>query len=146
MARATPELIRVLRDTAARIRDGARFQWTHMGACILGNMAQTVTSLSAEEIHRLALQKAGDWGEQARTYCPQSGFPMDHIIGTLVDLGLTREDIDQLERLTGRLVLKRFPSSERLLDRRNPEDVVRYLEAWADMLEEELPALAVVAA
>jgi hypothetical protein len=111
-----------------------------MGACNCGHLVQTLTTLSRAEIHRLALQKAGDWGEQAYDYCPDSGYPIDHIIGKLIDAGLTRRDIDALERLNDKRVIKRFPVEKRKFDRRCRADTVRYLRAWAELLEEELEA------
>lgn len=136
MTMAIPPLIHALRMTALRLDSGAPFRWTHMGACICGNLAQTVTHLSAAEIHRAALQKAGDWGEQAYDYCPASGLPMDHIMGTLLQLGLGPSDIRHLERLSDPTVLRRLPLEQRMLNRLDRGDVVVYLNAWADLLEE----------
>jgi hypothetical protein len=55
MASPTPELISALRATANRLSDGTAYQWTHMGACNCGHLAQTVTRKSASEIHALGL-------------------------------------------------------------------------------------------
>lgn len=95
----------------------------------------------------MALEKAGDWSEQAIDHCPASGHPIDHVIETILAAGLTRQDLVDLERLTGRLVLGRLPPGRRVLDRRDRADVVLYMRAWADLLEEAwagaaIPALA----
>jgi hypothetical protein len=138
MATASWALISALRTTAERLDTGARFRWTHMGACICGNLAQTVTKLSAEDLHRAALQKAGDWGQQAYDYCPTSGFPIDHVMGAMMDLGLTSDDIHHLERLSGPEVLRQLPLQQQLLNRNDRADVVLYLRTWASLLERRL--------
>ena len=133
----TPELIAALRSTARRVEAGASYRWAHMGSCNCGHLAQTLTRLSKEEIHRLALQKAGDWHHQVREYCPTSGLPMDHIVETMLGHGLQREDLQHLERLSDPRVLRRLPLGERHLDYRKRDDFVLYLRLWADGLEEQ---------
>ena len=140
MAQANLELIQALRATAARLRGGARFQWTHMGACICGNLVQTVCDVDSAELHRIALQRAGDWGQQAIEYCPSSRMPMDHVFDRLRALGLEATDIEELERLRNpEVLIALFGGLRHALDHRNREDVVRYLDAWADVLSERLP-------
>ncbi|MGH7856672.1 MAG: hypothetical protein ACREQY_05020 [Candidatus Binatia bacterium] len=133
-------LARALRVTAGRLAAGADYRWTHLGMCNCGQLAQTVTGLSREEIRRMALEKPGEWADQAVDYCPESGYPIDHVIGKMLELGLTREDIGHLEKLSCPKVLRRLPVAERLLDHRDRDHVVRYMTAWAEMLEDELAA------
>lgn len=147
MTQPQPRLIEALRATARRLSSGVAYRWTHMGMCNCGHLAQTVTGLSKEELHRMALEKAGDWSEQVIDFCPTSGYPMDHLITTLLDLGLTRGDLQHLEGLSGPEILRRLPPGERHLDKRCRGDAVRYLRLWADLLEErwmagqEVPAM-----
>ena len=136
------ELIAALRATARRLERGADYRWTHMGSCNCGHLAQTLTRLPKEEIHRLALERAGDWGQQARDYCPSSGYPMDHVLAVLFDAGLTRDDVWHLERLSDPEVLRRLPVGERHLDHRRRDDVVLYLRTWAARLEDRCRASA----
>ena len=89
-----------LRVTAKRITSGSRYKWTHMGACNCGHLAQTVTFNSPEALHKIALQRAGDWAEQTREYCPTSGYPLDFVISALLDLGATLQELRDLERLS----------------------------------------------
>jgi hypothetical protein len=138
MTTPTTTLISALASTVARLRADATFRWTHMGACTCGHLAQTLTDLPREAIHRAALQRAGDWGEQAIDVCPTSGLPMDHILQTMFDVGLTSADIAHLERLSDPRVLARFPLGERHLDYRRKDDVIRYLEAFTAMLREAM--------
>ena len=137
MALAHPRLIEALRQTATRLESGADYRWTHMGSCNCGHLAQTVTQLSPQEIHRRALARAGDWTDQAREYCPTSGYPLDHVLEALLELGLDLSDLEHLERLSDARVLRRLPAEERRrFDRRQRAHVVLYLRAWADQLEE----------
>lgn len=138
MAIATPQLVSALRTTAARLETGVTYQWTHMGACNCGHLAQTLTRVDRAELHRLALQRAGDWGEHAIDYCATSGLPIDDVITTMLDAGMELRDIGELERLSAPEVLARIPLEERPLDRRERAHVVRYMRAWAELLEERL--------
>lgn len=134
-------LVSALRATAARLDGGARYRWTHQGTCNCGHLAQTITELPPEELHRQALEKAGDWAQHVVDYCPTSRFPIDHVIGAMLELGISRDDLAHLERLSAPQVLSRLPAPERDLDYRERADVVRYLRAWADQLEAQLQAM-----
>jgi hypothetical protein len=140
MAIPSRTLVDALRATADRLDGGARYNWTHMGACNCGHLAQTVTELSPAEIHAIALEKAGDWHQQVIDHCPASGLPMDHLIDALLELGLTRADLAHLERLSGPEVRARLSPAEPALDYRRRSHVVTYMRAFADLLEERLEA------
>lgn len=108
-----------------------------MGSCNCGHLAQVLTQRSRAEIHRLALEKAGDWGQQAVEHCPVSGLPMDHILTTMMDAGMTDQDINDLERLASTRVRRSLGTEGRSLDYRRRSDVVTYMRAWANLLAEE---------
>jgi hypothetical protein len=139
MARANLALIAALRTTAARLQLGAHYRWTHLGACNCGHLAQTVTQLDAEAIRRYAMERAGEWADQVLEFCPTSGLPMDEILRALFELGLTRDDLAHLEKLSSPEVLRRFPAEQRVqLSYRERDHVVAYLRAFADLLEDDL--------
>ena len=138
MARGSVKLIEALRRTARHLATGTTYQWGHMGSCNCGHLAQTITKYSKGEIHGAALWRYGDWSEQLRDYCPQSGLPMDQIIDQMLALGLTTDDLAHLERLSHPPILGRLKNSEQQLRHNVRDDVVLYFETWADMLEEEL--------
>ncbi|HJK91327.1 MAG TPA: hypothetical protein RMH85_07430 [Polyangiaceae bacterium LLY-WYZ-15_(1-7)] len=137
----TVQLILAFRKTAARLRQGARYRWSHHALCNCGNLAQVVTDLGPDAIYEAAFQKPGDWGEQARDHCPTSGLPMDRIIGQILALGLEPTDIQHLERLTHPKVLRRVPAERRPLKHTSREDTALFMETWAAMLEEGLDEL-----
>lgn len=138
MGRPTHELVEALRITARRLRTGVPYRWTHQGACNCGHLAQTVTRLSKAELHKLALEKAGDWAEHAIDYCPDSGYPLDHVIEKILELGLSTDDIVHLERLSDPAVVAEAKRQGRQLDYRSRDDVVWYLDTWAQLLEAKL--------
>ncbi len=82
------------------------------------------------------MRRAGEWREQALEYCPTSGYPIDHIMGKLIELGLDPLDFGHLERLSDPVVLRRLPVERRInLSYRRRADVVLYMRTWADHLE-----------
>lgn len=146
MAIANLELIHALRVTAARLRSNTSYQWGHMGVCNCGHLAQTVTRRTPAEIHSAAMVRAGDWEQQAQEYCPTSGFAIDDIIESLLALGMSVHDIGRLEKLSDSRVLARLPGEPRYLRHNQRDNVILYMETWADLLEAELPARARVRA
>ncbi len=138
MANIRFELIQALKTTARKIEHNTSYQWGHMGLCNCGFLAQEITSLSKDEIHRRAMQRHGDWSEQLNDYCPTSGLPMDDLIDQLVNFGFTLEELRHLERLSDQAVLQRLPLEKRYLSHNVKADVIVYLNAWANLLEESL--------
>ncbi|MCC5937014.1 MAG: hypothetical protein JJU34_07020 [Lunatimonas sp.] len=138
MAIPTPSLISSIRKTAQRLKNGSPYQWGHMGACNCGNLAQELTNLNKGEIHQLAMQGVGDWNDQLREYCPSSGFPMDIMISKLLEAGLSLDDLADLEKLSNPAILAEIPIARRNhLSKNNRNDVVLYMETWANLLERQ---------
>jgi len=131
-------LIQALRATAHNIESSSTYQWGHMGLCNCGFLAQQITSLSKEEIHKRAMQRHGDWSEQLNDYCPTSGLPMDNVIDELVAFGFTLSELKHLERLSSPTILQALPQEKRQLKHNVKEDVVTYLTTWATLLETSL--------
>jgi len=138
MARANRELISALRQTSQRLTRDVSYQWGHMGMCNCGHLAQAITGLASAEIHASALIREGDWEQQAKDYCPTSGNLIDVVLAAMFDLGLTRSDIRNLEKLADLDVLRR---AGRHLRFNNRVDVALYMRTWADLLEESVPEM-----
>jgi len=132
------EKIEVLRKVAKKIQVSSAYQWGHMGLCNCGFLAQEITMLTKEEIHRRAMQRHGDWSEQLNDYCPTSGLPMDNLISELLAFGFTREELSHLEKLSDPTIVNALPHGKRNLTHNVKEDVVIYLNTWATNLEEKL--------
>jgi hypothetical protein len=137
LGRMSTNRVAALRQTAARLRLGASYQWGHFGACNCGHLAQTLTRLSREEIHRIAVERARDWGSAAAEYCPTSGYPIDHVLTQILEAGFTLDDVAHLEELSSPRVLAELPEGRRHLRRNAREDVITYLLTWADILDRE---------
>jgi hypothetical protein len=138
MAQANIRLIEALRETAARLRNGAHYAWGNHGACNCGNLTQVVTRLSKEEILAYAHTGIGEWTELAEDYCGITNAPAGLLITKLQEIGLTPSDIHNLEYLEDKSVLQRLPGGFRWLQRNVREDVIVYFETFADLLEEQL--------
>lgn len=138
MARTNPELIRHIRNAAKKLNSDSKYEWGHMGSCNCGFLAQEISRLSKAEIHERAMQKYGDWNEQVEDYCPTSGFPMDDLISEMLNAGLDRDDLKNIETLSDHEVLQKLPSHSRNLRHNLRDDVVLYMNNWADILEEKL--------
>ena len=135
---ATPglKLIRAIRSTVKKLIHNAPYQWGHMGSCNCGLLAQEMTRMSKADIHSLAMHSEGSWTDQSRAYCPTSSLPMDFLISAMLAYGLEIKDLEYLEKLSDPKILKTigFPSLRFNLRK----DVIRYMETWAGILEEEL--------
>lgn len=138
MAKPNMELVEALRKTAHRLSNGAYYAWGNHGACNCGNLIQSVTSLSKEEILRYAQSGIGEWTELAEEYCGDTNVPVNLIMQKLKKLGLTSVDIHNIEYLRDHEVLKALPGGFRWLKRNVREDVIEYFETFANVLEEKL--------
>ncbi|GAA0891129.1 hypothetical protein GCM10009122_08080 [Fulvivirga kasyanovii] len=138
MAKTSLHLIEALRNTAKKLQQNQDYQWGHMGSCNCGHLAQEITRLSKSEIHSRAMNKYGDWNEQLNDYCPTSGLLMDDLITQMIDFGLDTDDLKHLEKLSDTKILKRLPQADRYLQHNRKQDVIIYINAWADLLEDEL--------
>lgn len=142
MARPSVALVSALRGTAARLRSSVTYAWGHLGMCNCGHLVQTLCGLAPARIHTIALEGDGDWETIANAYCPTSGHAIDDVITSLVEAGLTTEDIGHLEKLDDPAILAALPGGHRWLRRNDRADVISYLETWADLLELDCPAVA----
>lgn len=138
MAKASIHLIEALRSTSKSLWRSNDYQWGHMGSCNCGHLAQEITRLSKSEIHSRAMNKYGDWNEQLNDYCPTSGLLMDDLITQMLDFGLDTDDLKHLEKLSDPNVLKQLPKENGRLLHNMKNDVITYINQWADLLEEEL--------
>jgi len=137
MAKATIELINALRLTATNLRNGSYHSWGHHGACNCGNLVQSVTKFTKEEILRYAHTGRGEWTELALEFCPTTNAPLTLVFKQLQEIGLTPTDIHHIEYLSDRAVLENLPGGFRWLKRNKKDDAIDYFETFANVLEEE---------
>lgn len=138
MAKPNPQLISAIERTVLKLQTGTPYEWGHMGACNCGNLAQELTKLTKGEIHQYAMQRHGDWNEQLIDYCPTSGYPMDLMISKMIDAGLSIDDLAHLERLSDQTILRKIPKERRdKMNQNSREDVILYMQTWANLLREK---------
>jgi hypothetical protein len=140
VARNISSVIEVLRSTARELSRCTDYQWGHMGSCNCGYLAQQVTHLNKNQIHSYAMQRYGDWNEQLNDYCPTSGLPMDALISEMLNFGFDRDELKNLERLSDKRIVSSLPPDQRDLRHNVKGDVIKYLNAWAELLEFECVA------
>ncbi len=138
MAQSTFELIQALRLTAKNLQNGAYHSWGHHGACNCGNLVQSVTEFTKDEILRYAHDGAGEWTELAIDFCPITNAPLALIFHKLEEIGLTPTDIHHIEYLSDVEVLNNLPGGKRWLKRNKKQDAIDYFETFANLLEEIL--------
>jgi hypothetical protein len=146
MARPSIRLISALRTTASRLAANAPYAWGHLGSCNCGHVVQTLCGLAPAKIHTIALEGDGDWEALANAYCPTSGHAIDDVISSLIEAGLSTDDIGHLEKLDDPAILAALPGGHRWLRRNDRDDVIAYLTTWASVLEQSLPSLTQAAA
>ena len=135
MAYANRELVEALRNTAVRLRQGAYYAWGNHGGCNCGNLLQSVTTLTRQEILQYAHTGIGEWTELAEEYCGETNAPVGLLVRKLADIGLTPTDVHNLEYLEDREVLNALPGGFRWLKKNIREDVILYFETMAWVLE-----------
>lgn len=145
MANPTTALINALRQTAKQLNSGAFHSWGHHGACNCGNLIQSVTKFTKDEILTYAHTGNGEWTELAQEFCPITNAPLELIFAKLTEIGLTPTDIHNIEYLNNREVLNRLEGGFRWLKRNRKEDAIAYFLAFANLLEEQLHQQAAVA-
>ena len=129
-------LIDALRQTSNRLLDDqVEYQWGHMGQCNAGHLIQTLTGLSSFEIVESIDFQLDEWSEHAIDYCSNTGCKVDDIFLTIEKHGMTHEDIVNLENLSDRKVLNNLDGGFRHLERNNRNDVIDYMNSFADLLE-----------
>jgi hypothetical protein len=135
MAQETADITQILLETAKKIEASNDYQWGHMGSCNCGFLAQQISHLRRDEIHKRAMQRYGDWNEQLNDYCPVSGLPMDDLISEMLAFGFDINDLKHLEKLSDGEILRSLPVEQRNLAHNNKQDVIKYLKAWSSIIE-----------
>ncbi|MFN7538927.1 MAG: hypothetical protein ACK5RQ_02660, partial [Bacteroidota bacterium] len=134
------ELVDALRATALRLQNGAHYAWGHHGSCNCGHLLQVLTRLDEKEILTYAHTAPGEWTELAAEFCGITQAPVSLLVKKLMEAGLTPTDIHHLEYLTDRTILERLPGGFRWLQRNRREDVIVYMETFANWMEEQMPS------
>jgi hypothetical protein len=80
----------------------------------------------------------GAWEPQNVGACQVTGAPLDEVLQEMYALGLEPADVGHLERLSDPAVRRRLGNNTGYFPHHRRGNVVAYLEAWADLLEQQL--------
>lgn len=122
-----------LRKAANKI-EKERYSWKDLGHCNCGNLAQVVTGKSGKEILRQGIKKHGDWQMLVGLHRENSMYEIDHVIDSMIEIGFRLDQISKLETLSDQEILNEIGVD---LRRDKREDVILYLNTWADLIERE---------
>lgn len=129
------KLVHALRESAARIKDGAKYEWGHVGRCNCGHLIQSVCGLNDHEIYSAFHGEVTEWSEHANEYCNVTGKPLELVLSNLEEIGFSRNDVLHLENLSDKKVLDSLPKYRRHLRKNDAADVALYMETMAELLE-----------
>lgn len=79
----------------------------------------------------------GAWEPENVGACTLTGMSLDVVFDKLGGIGLETVDFQHLERLSDPIVRKRLGTSHINYPHNDRQNVIDYLRAWADLLEEE---------
>ena len=130
-------IVDLLRETAERLDDGARYEWGHMGRCNCGHLVQTLTDLNDRQIAESVDHQLDEWSEHAKDYCAQTGSLVDDLFSALAEVGFTHKDVIALEYLTDSRVLAELGPRGKSLRRNYAPDVSLYMRTLASVIERE---------
>lgn len=108
MAKASVELILVLRKAADNLQQTNDYMWQHMNSCDCNFLMREITILQQDEIHKL------------------------------IAFGFDIDDLKHLQHLSDDAILSSLPVEERNLHPHIKHDVIKYIRAWATLLENKL--------
>lgn len=132
------ELINALRKTAQDLREGTKkYNWWSASSCNCGCLARNVGNTTIEDI-RQHIHAA--WSDT----CAITGIEMNVVVSRLIAIGMSKEDIYNLEILGDEKILTEsvlskdgFDSSLPMRKYRDKNHVIAYMDAWANILERE---------
>jgi hypothetical protein len=138
------ELIEVIKKTIHVLEnDLVHYDWTEFYSCNCGVLIQQATNIRFLKFRsEFTTIKGhgglpGPWSSKAKTeFCSSTGIPTTDIFKKLKELGLNEKDIMNLEFLSNEKVRGRANLNK--YDQFHKKDVlIKYLKAWAELLEEE---------
>lgn len=144
------ELIEVIKKTIHVLEnDLVYYDWMRSTSCNCGILAQQIginpdhilSQISTVDDHSLP---GGPWTRCSRlqSKCEATGKPLQEVFKKLFDLGLSFKDIGNLENLSDENILKKMGGTHKVYHGRNSRrgektEVIKYLKAWTELLEEE---------
>lgn len=132
----TQQLIDGLLTAADWIESGTiEYNWQSAETCNCGILAQAITGLPPGKIHIVE----SIWSKEVNR-CDQTGTPINDIIKTLMEAGMTAKDFVNLEFLVTNGKVPKFWWNHEINSKpyTKKENVINYIKKWADRLQKEL--------
>lgn len=137
-----------LREAARRIETGeVSYSWMNIARCNCGVLAQVLLGFDSKELEWRIFQGrgffgfSGTWGRnlEIEAQCKATGLPLHEVLRSLIAAGLSTLDMAHLEGLSAYAIRCRagLPSTDLFGDYSEAPNVIRYMRAWADMLDEQ---------
>lgn len=132
------------------VNNKKEYQWTDIARCNCGIVAQNVCGFSERQVDHYAKSLWTDMAEE----CQSTGIPINIIMAKLQEVGMSWEDIMDLEYCGNEKICEEAGISIRhmkggrfyatsngkaLLLYQTKEGLIRYLNAWIRILEREQP-------
>jgi hypothetical protein len=137
------KLITALRTAARAIDENVfDYQWTEPTQCNCGVVVCSLLGVSANHLKQLlrdeGLRPKDDptWRRIVGQNCPITGVPQSVLFQHLYRFGMTATEFNHLEKLDRPDIAKRAGFNGKQA-KDAPDNLVKYLRAWADILTEQ---------
>lgn len=112
------------------------YYWNDCDRCNCGLLARNITGLEEKEFMSKRRENGGVccWSDGVKL-CRQTGIPINEVYGALREVGMSWEDIENVETLNDKKVLAAM--GKNYIEFSDKENVIAYLKAWASIIEEE---------
>ena len=135
------EKITALKKTIYNLEnDVYHYDWCSFESCNCGVLAKTITgsnSLVAAGFLDSPTQNRKYEAFCSYAYCITTKLELPLVFQSLKDSRFTIGELNGLENLNGKNIVEKTGK----LSRTNKDDVIKYLKAWVEILEEEKPQI-----
>lgn len=126
------ELIKALRETVLDLElNRKEYDWMKVNSCNCGILAQNICGMDDDTL--TANRDIGAWS----LVCKSTGENMSVVMKKMLSVGLTLQNIIDLEKLSSPEILKEASLNTWGVAMDNKELVIRYMKAWIRILERE---------
>lgn len=141
--------IEALKATLVKLKDeSVPYAWGDPAMCNCGLLVQSIMNIDSKTLcDRLEIEVVKkqsvciySMNFDPKYLCPDTGIHMSRVIQSLLSTGFSKDDIQELEHLNNKEVLNRLGRTEHD-DYDDRENVIAYITAWIEILEEETPTV-----
>lgn len=126
--------IEVLKKALDMLNNGFEYNFTDVDRCNCGVVLKAAGLTSAEINETESLYSYTYFTNIG--HCSVTGMPFCKVQAMFIQLGFTKNDIINLEKLSDETILSKAGN---LKNYANKNNLIKYLTAWIEILEEETP-------